>query len=193
MSVDDNRDFHQLGVALAKPVRKLHRSQQDRTSSRQPVRQQSPLERLIMLPHRVARVDEEAFIVTENVRHLHADEGEEQVFRPQPGDTLQCGAAAVDIKNTSSVWWDRPTIPRGRSGFAQARSFVLRKSRCRSATPSLAHLRWRCTAICHSASSSRCPPSVHGHQPACHRCLCLCLATRRWRSPYSQRSLPLRR
>ena len=76
-------DAMQSGEARAQPVRKLHRRQQRRARARQRVRQQSPLERLIVFPLWIRGVDQKALVVKDDVEHQCADHSESGIFSPQ--------------------------------------------------------------------------------------------------------------
>lgn len=82
--VDSTHDAVELCEALAEAVGKLHRSEKQSTRPGDPVRQEPPLEWLVVVSHRVVRMDEEAFVVREDVSDHQAYEGKYKVFWAQP-------------------------------------------------------------------------------------------------------------
>jgi hypothetical protein len=82
---DDPMEFR---VAGAQPVRKLHRHQHQSETSGNPVPEQPPLERCVVIPDRMVRNQKKRLVVVENVGHHRRDHGEDDVFRPQRGGRL---------------------------------------------------------------------------------------------------------
>src|SRR5579885_2544700 len=74
----------QLRKALAQAIGELHGAKDESAGASEPMRQQIPLERLIVLPDRIAAVKKKAFVVAQHVGEHQADERENEVFRAQP-------------------------------------------------------------------------------------------------------------
>lgn len=105
----------------------------------------------------------------------------EILCRMQPGFPLR---VAVSPRNSQLIQLrspDQETHLLRRRGRQERFSTANRQCKFCHAPSSPVHLRWRHTATCHSASSSKCPPSGHGHQSPCHCCPSFCLATHRQR------------
>ena len=83
-NIKTSDDTMKLGETEAETVRELDRPEQKRTRAGQTVRQQPPLERLIVLPHRVCRIDKKALVMAEDIQNHQADERKEQIFQAQP-------------------------------------------------------------------------------------------------------------
>jgi hypothetical protein len=75
----------ELCETLAEAIRKLHGAKQQGAGPSNSMWQQPPLKWLIVLPDRILRIDQEAFIVTKNVGHHQADEDEQEILWTQPG------------------------------------------------------------------------------------------------------------
>jgi hypothetical protein len=83
-NIKTSDDTMKLGETQAETVREFHRPEQERTCAGQTVPQQPPLERLIVLPHRVCRIEKKALVMAEDVQNHQADERKEQIFQAQP-------------------------------------------------------------------------------------------------------------
>jgi hypothetical protein len=77
-------DTMKLGETQAQTIRELHRPEQKRTRAGQTVRQQPPLERLIVLPYGVCRIDKKVLVMAEDIQDHQANERKEQIFHAQP-------------------------------------------------------------------------------------------------------------
>src|SRR6266436_672082 len=66
-----------LRETLAQTIGKLHWTEQKRTGSGQTMRKQPPLERLVVLPDRILRIDEEVLVVAENVSDHQTNEAKQ--------------------------------------------------------------------------------------------------------------------
>ena len=75
----------ETGVTLAKTIRELHGAENQGTGAGDGVGKQPPLEGLDVRPFGISGVEEEAFIVVENVGNHEADEGEEKIFWAEQG------------------------------------------------------------------------------------------------------------
>src|SRR5438445_9625095 len=75
--------------ALAQPVGELHRPEQECTSPGHAMRQQPPLEGLVVLPDRSLCIEKEIFVVAENVSDHQANEPKNEILRAQPRRALQ--------------------------------------------------------------------------------------------------------
>jgi len=69
----------ELPETIAKPVGELHRAQQQSARTGDPMRQQPPLKRLIVLPHWILRMHQKTLIVGDYVGEHQADRGKQQV------------------------------------------------------------------------------------------------------------------
>src|SRR5580704_968814 len=74
----------ELPETIAKPVGELHRAQQQSARTGDPMRQEPPLKRLVVLPHRILRMHQKTLIVRDHVREHEPDGGKQQVFWTQP-------------------------------------------------------------------------------------------------------------
>jgi hypothetical protein len=79
----------EFGETLAQAIRELQRPQQQGAGGGQTVRQQLPLEGLVVLPHRRLGIDEEILVMDENIRDHQANEGKQQILRAEPPDALR--------------------------------------------------------------------------------------------------------
>jgi hypothetical protein len=82
--VNATDDAMHLREPPAQPVGELQRREQQRTRARQTVGQQPPLERLDVIPVRVAAVDNEGLVVLHDVTHHQADAGEQEILAVEP-------------------------------------------------------------------------------------------------------------
>jgi hypothetical protein len=73
----------ELREALTQAVRELHGSEQESTSTGDAMRQEPPLERLVVLPGGVLRINEEALVMAENVSGHQANERKKEILRPR--------------------------------------------------------------------------------------------------------------
>jgi len=87
--IESSHNAVQPGVAAAKTVGKLHGTEQERACRCQAMRQEPPLERLVVHPGGIARVDQEPFVVVEDVGHHQEDEAEHDILRAQRRRCLQ--------------------------------------------------------------------------------------------------------
>jgi hypothetical protein len=74
----------QRGEAQPQTFPELHWRKDQRASTSDTVRQQPPLERFIVLPNRVRRVDEKALIVVKDISRHGGYKGENSVFGTNP-------------------------------------------------------------------------------------------------------------
>ena len=82
--IETSDDAMELGEALAEAVRELHGPEQKGTSAHYAVRQKPPLESSDVQPFGILGVDEEVFVVAENVSDHQADESKYKIFRARP-------------------------------------------------------------------------------------------------------------
>jgi hypothetical protein len=66
-----------LGETLAKTVGKLERTEQEGAGAGQRMGQQIPSEGMVMLPDGIGPVNQETFVVAENISHHQANECKE--------------------------------------------------------------------------------------------------------------------
>lgn len=85
--IDAADDAVEFGVTLAKAIGELHRAEDEGAGAGDAVREQPPLKGLDMRPFGIFGVEEEAFIVAENVEDHEADKSEEKIFRAKQGKT----------------------------------------------------------------------------------------------------------
>jgi len=83
--VDAADDAMEFGVTMAKAIGELHGAEDQGAGSGDSMGEEPPLEGLDVGPFGMLRVDEEAFVVAENVGDHEADEGEEKIFGTRAG------------------------------------------------------------------------------------------------------------
>jgi hypothetical protein len=87
----------ELREAAAEALGELHWAQEKGASTGNSVRQEPPLERLVVLPDRIVGMDQEALVVTENVGHQQATKANRRNFG-RTHELRANGAVAVAIK-----------------------------------------------------------------------------------------------
>ena len=80
--IDSANDTMELSEAIAKPVGELQGAQQQCACARNSMRQQPPLKRLVVLPHRILEINQKALIVMDHLGEHQADYGKQYVFSP---------------------------------------------------------------------------------------------------------------
>jgi len=85
--VDAADDAMEHGIALAKAIGELHGAEDDGAFAGDAVGKEPPLEGLDVGPFGVFGVDEETFVVIEDVGDHEADEGEKKMFWAEQGKT----------------------------------------------------------------------------------------------------------
>lgn len=79
----------ELAEPLAQTVRKLYRPEQKGASAHNAMRQQLPLKGLNVRPFRIRCINQETFVMPQNIKNHQTDETKEQKFRAQLGVALE--------------------------------------------------------------------------------------------------------
>src|SRR5215469_3545032 len=79
-NIDAPDDPMEPAETLTKAIGKLYWAEQKRACSGNSMRQQPPLKGLVVRPHRIFRINQETFIVKDNVGQHQADGSKEQIF-----------------------------------------------------------------------------------------------------------------